>query len=966
MTNNKTSLLVSSQLPEFIRDDASYQNFVLFLEAYYEWLEQSGNVSDVSKNILNYGDIDNTTDQFLDYFYNDFLPYFPKEILADKVKVTKIAKELYKTKGTPASYKFLFKILYNTDVDFFFTKDAVLKASSGKWYIAKSLKLASNDPNLLNINNLRIFGETTKSIATVENSVLSGIKTEVFISNIERLFQSGEYIRVVDSNNQDVLFDGQPLRAKVVGQISQITIDSKNRGNYYQSGDPVIVYDGLNSPTGHGATAAVGATTTGSIQRITVNTDGYGYTLTTANTQTLIDIVGVSGALAAPGSFNPAANGIANVSLIPIDYIGKKRYITIGNTNYNFANNITSNANTSLANAFNFTAFSTYPISSVIVQNGGGAIASAPTITAESTYKTEDNAAFADLKRLGILAPIQIANAGTGYVANDKINIVGGLGYGAMANVTSVAANGAILSVAYVYKTNEFPHHHPLGGMGYSATGLPTLSVTSANVLASNASLYVPGILGDGATFSSITDRVGTITTINVIDPGEDYTSTPNVSIKVQDIIVSNVSINPIAQNGDIAYQGTSFANSTYRATVSSINQVYSFANTQQTLYNLRVYDYNSLPNYSLPIKIYSKSISLNMSNQYPTLNTAATRYDSTGVITYGDGSAKANASFLNGLVVSQGQYLDTSGQPSSFDVLQSTDFNNYTYEITLEKEIEKYRSTLINLLHPAGMKAIGRYAMKSNSSFNFEAVDALNIGRTLGFYTGSEGSSVSMLGDFGRPSTNIVLFNNLAGAPLTSFLFQGDTLNFVTSNGISVSAEVLSVFSYVDDLLIELGLEDLVLESGTQDLLIDSNDYAILKDNVWLSFANVANVTANASSNTINITSLTNSYNIVNNGVYSNTMYPLMDIVHAGDIILVANNAQANVASVDYVNSIIKLKEPLANSVNSLLSVSRTLYAFDGNVTIFGPVGIQYFPEITTESGDSIITEDGNFILLG
>ena len=98
----------------------------------------------------------------------------------------------------------------------------------------------------LDIANLKLFGETTKSLAVVETAVQTGNKTEVFISNIERLFNSGEYIRVVDSNNQDVLFDGQPLRAKIVGQISQIKIDPLNRGLLYQPGDPVVVYNLIN------------------------------------------------------------------------------------------------------------------------------------------------------------------------------------------------------------------------------------------------------------------------------------------------------------------------------------------------------------------------------------------------------------------------------------------------------------------------------------------------------------------------------------------------------------------------------------------------------------------------------------------------------------------------------------------------------------------------------------------------
>ena len=61
----KTSLFVPFQLPAWIRDDPNYANFIAFLQAYYSWLEESGNVRDVTCNLLNYRDIDSTTDQFL-------------------------------------------------------------------------------------------------------------------------------------------------------------------------------------------------------------------------------------------------------------------------------------------------------------------------------------------------------------------------------------------------------------------------------------------------------------------------------------------------------------------------------------------------------------------------------------------------------------------------------------------------------------------------------------------------------------------------------------------------------------------------------------------------------------------------------------------------------------------------------------------------------------------------------------
>ncbi len=933
-SGQKTSLLIPSQLPEFVRDDPAYANFVLFLQAYYEWLEQNNNVEDRTKNILNYTDIDQTSSEFLQYFYDDFLSYFPDEILADKQKVAKIARDLYQSKGTQAAYRFLFRTLYNTDVEFFYTKDAVLRASAGKWYVARSLKLDSDNLNFLDCVGERIFGETSKAIATIENAVVSGNKIELFISDIQRLFESGEFVRVVDSNNQDVLMeDGEIHRAKIVGQISQIRINPNFRGLLYRPGDPIVVSGGLTSANGIGATAVVGETTSGSIQRVKLETGGYGYR---TSPNTVITLTNAPGAVVVVSGLNPAANGVANVAFVPTNEISPKRLIQIGAADYEFSNVALANVTTTLANAFTFTAFSTFPISSVLVENSGGGITSTPTITATSQYTTDVGTNVSNLKNLGILAPIQITNAGQGYQNNDIILFTGGSCLGANAKGTNVNANGEILAVEYTYDTSYLTY--PLGGLGYRTDALPSVTVSSTNISAANGVLVVPGILGDGATFSSIVDRVGSISTINIVEAGEDYDSAPEVSLKVQDIVVSNLTIDIVPVSGDTVYQGASLANSTYQATVDSTTLLAPFADPTQSLYRLRVYDYTSVPNSSLPIYVSNSATTMAMSSQYSTINTA-TRFDSTGVITYGDGTARANASFLNGLVVSQGQYLDTTGQPSSFDVLQSEIYNNFTYQITLEKEIAAYRDTLLNLLHPAGMKVIGRYAMKSNAMTDLTTVSALDTGFPLGYYTGDPGSYVTMSSTWDNYSNNIVNFEALVGANLENIVLPNSSLAITLTNGFQIFSEVAEIYG-----------------NGANNV--------VLKDNVWLTYANVAFVTANAGSNVINITSLTGSYDIVNNGEYSNTQYPLKDIVYAGDKVLVANNTEQTVQSVDWEGGTVTLTSNLANTVNSLMSVQRTVSTTD--VIIYGPVGLQYSPELVTQAGDTIITQDNNIITLG
>ena len=1056
-SNQKTSLLVPYQLPEFIRDDPNYANFVLFLQAYYEWMEQNGNTLDVTKNLLNYMDVDTTTQQFLQYYVNDFMSYFPQEILADKTKAIKIAKQLYQNKGTPASYQFLFRILYNSDVDFFYTKDVLLKPSTGKWYVPKSLKLATNDQNFLQIQNLRLIGNTSKSIATVENAIYDGKKTEVFISNIERLFQSGETVTVVDNRNQPVYFlNGQivpmgtlgaeTLSALIVGQISQVNIDPNNRGLTYLVNDPIVVYGGLNPNIAFpaGATAVVGSVTSGGIQRITVDTGGYGYTLSPANTaiggaNTYMKFSNLVGdgpqtPIAAVGTLNPI--GRANVSNIPVDSIQLKQYHYIGNIatssgantynpvtrlwtqqSYQFSNLSTANANTSLANAFTFDSFSTYPIFSVIVQNQGGGLTQQPTLEAISEYTT-DAYEQTRLSNLGILAPIIVTDGGRNYSNGDAIVIIGGSGYGAYANVISVDANGTIQTVGY---TSDPTGNYPPGGLGYNnvlpvpvvanvspgtittsntsnvvigtgtsftthiksgaylvsnsnviigvvssvansntlyLTSNAAVNYTNKNFYKANSQLYIPSYLGIGASFTQVSNRVGSITTINLVDNGQDYVGAPNVSLVVQDLIVSNVNLFLLPSAGDTVYQGANINSASYIATVDSLFVLQPDINPANSIYQMRVFNYNSKPRQNTagvvtPLKITSKNASMNLVPGYTiihntTFNNSAnnSRFDAAnGVITYGDGHAKANAKFLNGLVIGQGQYLDSTGQPSSYDVLQSTIYNNFTYQITLSKEIEKYRDVLLNLLHPTGMQVFGRIAMTSNNNMNFIMEDALFTGEPISYYTNQTVTAQLTSGTFASPSNNIISFTNLLGANLA---------NIFVANVSSV------VFSYGG------GNTDVVKSLVTS---VDGNNITI-QDNVWTYFANVATGNAQAGNNqVINISTLTGNYDIVNNGQYSNTQLKIADVIRVGDNLYVNGSSQTvtSVAlSANVANSVVTLSGPLASGANGVISIGRTITSLYNNVQIFGPVGTQYYLELTTESGDILITEDGNTLLIG
>ena len=930
--NYKTSLQVAKQLPEFIQDDNSYQTFVSFIEAYYQWLEtahtnNSANtvattngqgVTYASKNLLDYSDVDGTLDEFVDYFINDFLPYIPTDVLADKRKLLKISKELYKTKGTENSYKFLFRALFNSSAEVFNTSDTILKASDGKWVITKSLRIDSIDTAWLLINNLKLFGETTKSYATVDYASTTGSKTEAFISNIQRLFHSGEFVRVVDNNNLDVYFyenkfyiqnsgviippEATILRGKIVGVISSIKINPKNRGQFYVSGDPVIITGGLNTGVVNpiGATAIVGETTTGSITSINVLDGANGYRLPPNSS------INFSGGGIGFASAQAEINLLDDTQQTTISYIinntlGIAANVVMGNTNspdlyYCFKDPGVSNTNTKLIDAFNFTAFTVGPIGSVHLIDEGAGYSSSPNVTASSLYTTD--VGQSELKTLGILQTIQIVNGGTDYGNNDVIRIVGGTGQGAYANIV-VNSTGAIVRVPYVFADGNTNPTYPLGGSGYTKNDVPKVEIDTN--YGYDASLIIRGIMGDGAVLSPTTDRIGQISSITIINPGEDYISTPIVYLNVQDLSINNVyGTNSIAI-GDTLYQGESISTATYTSTISNFTKIYTdpTGNSQNNIYTVRVYDYVGSFDSNLPLhvdRVFDLTTSqLEFSPKPVLVNKAGL---TTSMIKYGDGNAKANATFLDGLIVGKGVYLNEDGQPSSLGlVLQSLDYNKYTYVLSVEKALATYKNLILNLLHPSGSKLIGRNLLRSSNSFNMGSDTSRQTGYHLHSVAGYSAYATMSVDTSGTDiSTNIIQLHQVYSSNIGNTISVGNTIHFNASNNV----EVYSTITEVDYITNQL----------------------TISDNVFLTFNNVAFGYANASSNVINITSVTGQYD--GNFGELQSMTSANSIIYVGDTVSLNGGPYYKVTKV-YANGNISVNNSsFGPTGNSLITVNK------------------------------------------
>ena len=960
----KTSLLIPQQLPEFVRDNGSYETFVAFLQAYYEWLETANTangsiltantsgegVTYGSKNLLNYMDVDKTLDGFVEYFIKDFLPYIPENALTDKRKLLKIAKDFYLAKGTAKSYQFLFRALYNSDAETFNTSDVILRASDGKWIISKSVRINSTDLNFLKINNLRLFGETSQSYATVDFASVTGNKTEVFISNIQRLFQSGEFVRVVDNNNLDVYFlNGEvyiqnqgvtipngatTLRGKVVGVISSIRINPKNRGLFYETGDPVIVEGGLSpdvdSPIG--ATAEVGEITVGSIQSLSVANPSHGYRVFP---DSVISFTGGGGSGATAQVTLIDGDNLANVTLITSNTLGIMANVVVGDANnvvnyVNFA--VAANTNSLLLDALTFKTFVVGPIGSVNVLNQGGGYSSAPVVTVDSNYTTDvgtDN-----LKLLGILQPIIINNGGQNYSNSDIIQIIGGTGEGAFANLT-VNISGSIISAEYIHSSNNTVQAFPLGGLGYTSGVLPTINIVTST--GSSASLVVNGIMGEGAVLSPTTDRTGAITTIKILNPGEDYVSTPQVYLKVADVAVSNVSPSQFPSKGDIVYQGASLNVATYKANVDSIFKLStsSPANTFADIYQIRTYNYSG--NYNDTQALFIDRVV----SEVPSLLKLDPQKFYTGVdgptsiIRYGDGNAKANASFLDGLIVGQGKYLNDDGQLSSLGlVLESLDFNNFTYVLSVEQALKTYKDLVLNLVHPSGMNLKGRYLLRSANGFSMNTESSFQEGYHMDTFAGPSAlARIEANTQQGQISTNIIRFVNTISANIGNTIFANDIIEFTATNNL----RAYSTITEVDW----------------------ANNQVVIEDNVFVIFANVATGSANASSNVINIETVTGQYD----GNFLNKT-PSNNIIFVGDTVSLNGGPYYAVTQVFANGNIFVANNTFGPIDNAFITVNKS--ANTETCLVYGVIGQYEYPELLTENGYILITDSGITILAG
>ena len=282
-----SSKYISSQIindiPEFIRDD--YPNFVAFIVAYYQWMEQEGQPYQFISNILNYDDVDRTSLEFLNTFGRNFLTPLPNNIYQQNniATLVKNIQQYYGSRGNENAFRFLFRLfdftgdVNTTNIQFYYPSSDMLRVSDGKWIKKKSVKIENPPSNILDFQDGEILGSTSGAKAVIDEIDLyktdSGIPVaELYLLTFDVVNSPEKFIEGEGITGISLLGETFTLVPKAVFYGVNIT----NPGKYYYKDQRVYVSSSLQ---GENAQVVVDLVTKGQIDSFTIINGGSGYSI---------------------------------------------------------------------------------------------------------------------------------------------------------------------------------------------------------------------------------------------------------------------------------------------------------------------------------------------------------------------------------------------------------------------------------------------------------------------------------------------------------------------------------------------------------------------------------------------------------------------------------------------------------------------------------------------------------------
>jgi hypothetical protein len=225
---NSLAYLIANQVPDYIR--AEFPQFVLFLEKYYEFLDQDGEANNVLLNASSFSDINNTLDAFVPSFREQYLQMFPKDSLITDKRLIKFIREFYEAKGSEESILFIFRTFFNEHVDIIYPSKFVLKASDGVWINREKMRITTDDT--ISLDPFELKGKRAKIYSHINIGSVATFEThDIIVDEVTRLAYSTvpTYELYVKHEENDTVTlpgaGGNAVPLIVDGEIKAITGD---------------------------------------------------------------------------------------------------------------------------------------------------------------------------------------------------------------------------------------------------------------------------------------------------------------------------------------------------------------------------------------------------------------------------------------------------------------------------------------------------------------------------------------------------------------------------------------------------------------------------------------------------------------------------------------------------------------------------------------------------------------------
>lgn len=869
MADQKTSLLINRQVPEFVRDE--YPVFVSFLEAYYEFLEQKQGteLNDLvakSKNLRDISDVDLSIEDFERNFFNTFADLIPRDVAVDKSVLIKNVLPLYLSKGSESSFKLLYRMLFGDELEVKYPKNDVLRASDGKWVVENALKISKDFYSYYTGNG------TTKEFKLLQQ--LGQTDVTVYINDIAQT--SGYYVR---KESKKLVFDTAPLlnstikvlystldktvftNRKITGELSgatalvekvsnqivneelivQFFIDEKTLIGNFINGENILTDVFVDD-----ILVNVISETVSNVLKINIIDGGSNYNVG--------DPVIVNAPVAEVGPsalISKTFKGVINQVIIADGGAGftvGERIAAIGyeTTQLNFA---ISNVNLSGANTANV-----FKIYSDVISD----------VDPANTILTASNWHFP-----GNIAPSQTINVNS--VISTAFSNVTYVGIGEISNVTIAAANVVVTSTPILNAAPAYVTISPLtantpsstivlidtfgslgklvirqSGLGYAVgdelifTNKPmSFGTGAAAVVKSVSSLgrilnvqFVPSKITGTANVTSISNvmvqGIGT-SFLSELVPGDDImigfdtrkvlTIASDTSLNVTSASWSTISLNqPIRKYGKNLIGGQGYTQDKLpTVTISSTGG--SGASVEVTA--IMGDGEDLMPKGTKRPGEIEEIIITNPGKAIKVLPTV-------DLVNYGDGTALANVTLNPSYETFAGRWSTSDGILSSVDrKIQGRDYYvNYSYLLSSATEFSKYKKIFKELLHPSGFRMYSEVnrldELQSNQVMlktitlpkNIQSLSGrVNVGNTSIYVTG-QGTKFNVANSLGIISIGAYITVNNQIRVIDSII---SNTNLAVTSAFTITAnneEMLVVNTVYNAVATEITLDEIIAEN--------------------------------------------------------------------------------------------------------------------------------------------------------